>query len=106
MINLLILTLNCLWLIGMNHVIKNNVPVSKYKLGAEITLAMAAVCGINFLLGIMLLFDLMESTPNDLLRHMMDDKTTMTRMIMFGAFFGIHFVFGARLAWRRLVRQC
>lgn len=105
MINFLILTMNCLWLAGMSHLIKNNELLRKYKLGVEITLATAAVCGINFLFGILLLFNQMESTPNDLLNHMIGQKTIMARFIIFTSFFGINFIFGAHQVWRKLVRN-
>jgi len=99
---LFIVALNCVWIVGMGLLSRNYVLIRKYGLSAQSALVSFSFAGLNFLIVLMMLFDMVESAPHGLLIRILDQKITMVSLIVCVVFFVINVVFGVSLAWRRL----
>lgn len=99
---ILIVILNCMWLISLGWIFRRYTLIIENNLSPQFTLVTAAFAGLNMLLALMLIFDLMESTPNDIISTMINQNTIMTWLIFYSACFAVNLIFGIRLVSRRL----
>lgn len=94
---LFVVVLNCIWIISLAWVIRKDVWIVENKLSAQVILVTVAFAGLNMLMALMLIFDLMESTPDGLVKTMISQKATMGWLIFYAAGFTLNFLFGIRL---------